>query len=739
MSVIQLKIGFPPGGTTKYKVMKLKLSLSVKETIVEICKANKISDPNQHVLLLPPPSPELNSIWMEAERLLSSYPLQAKDIVELRRKFQVIRIRFRGVYQRVLIDINEPFSKVMPSIAKKYQLDNIAEYKLYLRKTELETDKSLREQLISADATYILKKEGEEEMEIEEEEVEKAEDDKEDETEEPLDIQNATPKSIKNPQKAGFLHMKQSRKKKCEPKWTILKAKFLFFFKTQSDKKPIAVAQVDQFKMKLYEADDKEKKSKEDLQFTFELTNDTETFILKCDNENHLKSWMSAVQRVLDNSDGTDSGGSGGGVFGAPLRTVVGPGQLIPEIVEQCIKYLNAKALTLEGIFRLSGSATVIENYRKAFDNGDKVDLWSEPDPHAIAGLLKLYFRSLPEPILTYDLYDAIIAAQSAPNQGLRIRYLKGLIQRLPQMNLELTKQLFQLLTKVNEQSKVNKMGLANLATVFGPNLLISPDRSMLQMVQDTPLINGIVSNLIQFYDNIFLGKEIAVTTAVVLFDYAAQEESEISLTQGEVVKVLHQGEDGWWQGEANGKMGRFPGTYVKVEIKSKKEQFKEDMMNAKKTLDGESKAVAQLEESKKILEKEIGELKAERTAFDEEIKELRSLLLGIIKTEKLDKFLPSLQKYHAKIVELKENEDHLQQTRNAFTEDLTALKRFFKNPPADAKKTLKGKSQEKVESGIGMLQMKMNAESKKRVVVSERLEDLHRDLSSLHELLVKT
>jgi hypothetical protein len=37
-------------------------------------------------------------------------------------------------------------------------------------------------------------------------------------------------------------------------------------------------------------ADEKEKKSKE-YQFTFELYNDTENYYLKCDNENHLKSW----------------------------------------------------------------------------------------------------------------------------------------------------------------------------------------------------------------------------------------------------------------------------------------------------------------------------------------------------------------------------------------------------------------------------------------------------------------
>lgn len=34
-----------------------------------------------------------------------------------------------------------------------------------------------------------------------------------------------------------------------------------------------------------------------------------------------------------------------------------------------------------------------------------------------------------------------------------------------------------QFLVKVSQHSNNNKMGIPNLATVFGPNLLISPDR----------------------------------------------------------------------------------------------------------------------------------------------------------------------------------------------------------------------------------------------------------------------
>ncbi len=46
-------------------------------------------------------------------------------------------------------------------------------------------------------------------------------------------------------------------------------------------------------------------------------------------------------------------------------------------------------------------------------DKGEDVDLSQELDPHAVAGLLKLYFRDLPEPLMTFELYPWFIASMS--------------------------------------------------------------------------------------------------------------------------------------------------------------------------------------------------------------------------------------------------------------------------------------------------------------------------------------
>uniref|UniRef100_A0A4W6FQK7 Proline-serine-threonine phosphatase interacting protein 1b n=1 Tax=Lates calcarifer TaxID=8187 RepID=A0A4W6FQK7_LATCA len=49
----------------------------------------------------------------------------------------------------------------------------------------------------------------------------------------------------------------------------------------------------------------------------------------------------------------------------------------------------------------------------------------------------------------------------------------------------------------------------------------------------------------------------------LVLYSYTAREEDELSVTRGDVVRVLDRGDDGWWTVEGNGATGLVPGNYL--------------------------------------------------------------------------------------------------------------------------------------------------------------------------------
>ena len=67
----------------------------------------------------------------------------------------------------------------------------------------------------------------------------------------------------------------------------------------------------------------------------------------------------------------------------------------------------------LQGIFRIGGGALKLRKCRAALNSG-VLDLGQydvHEDVHAVSGSLKQYLRDLPDPLLTYDLYDRWIQA----------------------------------------------------------------------------------------------------------------------------------------------------------------------------------------------------------------------------------------------------------------------------------------------------------------------------------------
>nr|XP_005987265.1 PREDICTED: breakpoint cluster region protein [Latimeria chalumnae] len=163
------------------------------------------------------------------------------------------------------------------------------------------------------------------------------------------------------------------------------------------------------------------------------------------------------------------------GVFGVKIAMVTKRERSkVPYIVRQCVEEIERRGMEEVGIYRVSGVATDIQALKAAFDanNKDVSVMMSEMDVNAIAGTLKLYFRELPEPLFTDELYPNFAEGIVLSDPVAKESCMLNLLLSLPEPNLVTFTFLLDHLKRIAEKENVNKMSLHNLATVFGPTLL---------------------------------------------------------------------------------------------------------------------------------------------------------------------------------------------------------------------------------------------------------------------------
>ncbi|XP_027481197.2 active breakpoint cluster region-related protein isoform X1 [Zalophus californianus] len=160
------------------------------------------------------------------------------------------------------------------------------------------------------------------------------------------------------------------------------------------------------------------------------------------------------------------------GVFGVKISVVTKRERSkVPYIVRQCVEEVEKRGIEEVGIYRISGVATDIQALKAVFDanNKDILLMLSDMDINAIAGTLKLYFRELPEPLLTDRLYPAFMEGIALSDPAAKENCMMHLLRTLPDPNLITFLFLLEHLKRVAEKEPINKMSLHNLATVFWP------------------------------------------------------------------------------------------------------------------------------------------------------------------------------------------------------------------------------------------------------------------------------
>uniref|UniRef100_A0A5F9CK34 SH3 domain-binding protein 1 n=1 Tax=Oryctolagus cuniculus TaxID=9986 RepID=A0A5F9CK34_RABIT len=199
-------------------------------------------------------------------------------------------------------------------------------------------------------------------------------------------------------------------------------------------------------------------------------------------------------------------------VYGVSLGTHLQElGRAIALPIEACVLMLLSEGMKEEGLFRLAAGASVLKRLKQtmASDPGSLEEFCS--DPHAVAGALKSYLRELPEPLMTFDLYDDWMRAASLKEPGARLEALQEVCGRLPRDNRNNLRYLMKFLARLAEEQEVNKMTPSNIAIVLGPNLLWPPEKEGDQAQLDAASVSsiqvvGVVEALIQSADTLFPG-----------------------------------------------------------------------------------------------------------------------------------------------------------------------------------------------------------------------------------------
>ena len=160
-------------------------------------------------------------------------------------------------------------------------------------------------------------------------------------------------------------------------------------------------------------------------------------------------------------------------MFGVPLAEQQYTRAGVPLLVYKCIEFIEEDGMDDIGLYRVSGRAKQIDDLMLQFDQDCRALVINAEvfSVHDVAGVLKRFFRALPGPLLTRDLYSKFMNVSELTAHDDKMYALHDLVRRLPKENRDTLLTLCEHLYKVSRLEEKNKMGIPNLSLVFGPNI----------------------------------------------------------------------------------------------------------------------------------------------------------------------------------------------------------------------------------------------------------------------------
>ncbi|KAF2366059.1 MyTH4 domain [Trinorchestia longiramus] len=159
---------------------------------------------------------------------------------------------------------------------------------------------------------------------------------------------------------------------------------------------------------------------------------------------------------------------------------------------------LRLQGTNTEGIFRVNADSDEVQQLRQ---HAEQWDLGDCRDAHVAAGVLKLWYRELYEPLIPDSLYGAAVDAHDNPAAAL------ALFQHLPPTHRLVLAYLIRFLQYFAQPDIVaaTKMSADNLAVVMAPNCLRCTSDNPVVMYNNSRKETAFLRLLIQHLDTTFM------------------------------------------------------------------------------------------------------------------------------------------------------------------------------------------------------------------------------------------
>jgi hypothetical protein len=181
----------------------------------------------------------------------------------------------------------------------------------------------------------------------------------------------------------------------------------------------------------------------------------------------------------------------------------------IPIVLEDMLSVLERNFLQVEGLMRVPGHAKEMERLRDMLNEGQKIEyiqMEITNKPHTICGLVKMFARELPEPLLTFELFDEFLSAAKQSSDQLAVEKMKELLKEIPTSYRSCLGRICQFFKRITEREETTKMNATNLSISFGMNLLrMRPEEEdAIVLAQNTKYINKVCELLITHCGTLF-------------------------------------------------------------------------------------------------------------------------------------------------------------------------------------------------------------------------------------------